>query len=143
MPSSQLDVQKRQHRERGQPLKRQKRYGLLEKHKDYVQRARDYHSKQDRLKLLRTKAELRNKDEFYFGMVRSRTNKGVHIQSRGNEALPNDVVKLLKTQDVKYVQAQRAAEKKVRRRFLPEPRELTIPTAHRAATGPARLARRR
>jgi U3 small nucleolar RNA-associated protein 11 len=43
---------------------------LLEKHQDYVKRARDYHSKQDRLKILKSKAVARNKDEFYFGMVR-------------------------------------------------------------------------
>lgn len=70
-----LDQQKRQHRERGQLVGRQ-RLGLLEKHKDYVLRARDYHSKEDRIKTLRQKAATRNKDEFYFGMLRSRTEVG-------------------------------------------------------------------
>ena len=49
------------------------RLGLLEKHGDYVKRAKDYHSKEDRIKKLREKAALRNKDEFYFGMVKGRT----------------------------------------------------------------------
>ena len=39
--------------------------------------------------------------------------KGVHIVDTGNEALPVDLVKLLKTQDVKYLQNQRLAEQKV------------------------------
>ena len=37
-------------------------------------RARDYHSKQERIKTLQRKAANRNKDEFYFGMVNQRTN---------------------------------------------------------------------
>lgn len=104
-----LDLQKKQHRERAQPLNRQK-LGLLEKHGDYVKRARDFHSKEDRIKTLREKASGRNKDEFYFGMIKSRTLKGVHVQSRGNEALPMDLVKVLKTQDAGYIRTQRAIE---------------------------------
>lgn len=58
--------------ERAQPLGRQK-LGLLEKHADYVKRARDFHSKEDRITKLREKAAGKNKDEFYFGMIRSKT----------------------------------------------------------------------
>lgn len=92
MVAGKLDLQKRQHRcvptlartvkraadpsstrrERSQPLHRQK-LGLLEKHADYVKRARDFHSKEDRIQKLREKASMRNKDEFYFGMIRSKT----------------------------------------------------------------------
>ena len=65
-------VHRRQHKERGQ-LSHRKKLGLLEKHKDYVQRAKDHHSKRDRIKRLREKALLeKNKDEFYFGMVKGR-----------------------------------------------------------------------
>ena len=104
-------VHRRNHKERSQPVQRAK-YGLLEKHKDYIQRARDHNLKRDRIKRLREIAALRNKDEFNFGMIRSRTVNGVHIQDRGNEALENDVVALLKTQDAGYVRAQIMAEKK-------------------------------
>lgn len=105
---------KKQHRERGQLGHRQK-LGLLEKHKDYVLRAKDYHSKQERLKKLRGKAALRNQDEFYFGMIRSKTENGVHVQNApGTDLLPNDVARLLKSQDIKYIQTLRSKEQKVR-----------------------------
>ncbi|TIA92177.1 hypothetical protein E3P99_00781 [Wallemia hederae] len=102
---------RRNHKERSQPLHRQK-LGFLEKHKDYVKRARDYHSKQDRLTKLRQKAELRNKDEFYFGMIGKKTQKGQHFQDRGNAPLPNELVKVLKTQDNGYIYMQRAINQK-------------------------------
>ncbi|PWN19464.1 Utp11-domain-containing protein [Microstroma glucosiphilum] len=105
-------VHRRNHKERSQPTHRARKFGLLEKHKDYVQRARDHHSKRDRIKRLREKALDRNKDEYYFGMVKGRTEKGVHIQSRGNESLPTSVVSLLKTQDVGYVRRQVTQERK-------------------------------
>jgi U3 small nucleolar RNA-associated protein 11 len=65
-------LHRRNHKERSQ-LSNRSRFGFLEKHKDYVLRARDYHSKQDRLTRLRQKASERNKDEFYFGMNKERT----------------------------------------------------------------------
>jgi hypothetical protein len=63
---------RRTHRERAQPASR-KKLGLLEKHKDYVLRARDYHRKEKRIKSLREKARDRNPDEFYFGMINKKT----------------------------------------------------------------------
>ena|SRR6185369_5292565 len=65
-------VHRRDHKERAQPLAREKR-GLLEKHKDYVLRAKDYNFKQKRLKSLKEKALFRNPDEFYFKMINART----------------------------------------------------------------------
>lgn len=130
MPSSSLrnSLHRRNHKERSQ-LAHRSRLGLLEKHKDYVKRAKDFHSKQDRIKRLKEKAAERNKDEFYFGMVRSKTEvrytwhsykmliyntvvelqEGVHVKSRGNASLPTDMVKVLKSQDGGYIRAVRQA----------------------------------
>ncbi|KAE8216260.1 hypothetical protein CF327_g565 [Tilletia walkeri] len=104
-------IQRRNHKERSQ-LSHRKGLGLLEKHKDYVQRARDHHEKRDRLKRLREKAEMRNKDEFYFGMVRSKTNEGVHVQERGAAVLDNDTALVLKTQDAGYLRNKIKDERK-------------------------------
>lgn len=69
-------IQTRAHRERAQPSAR-KKLGLLEKHKDYVQRARNYQAKKKRLKNLQDKAAMRNPDEFYFKMAKTKT--AVHL----------------------------------------------------------------
>ncbi|KAH9858062.1 small-subunit processome [Lenzites betulinus] len=108
MSSIKNSLYRRTHKERSQ-LSHRTRLGFLEKHKDYVLRARDYHSKQDRINLLREKAATRNKDEFYFSMTGEKTERGVHVKDRGNEALPTDIVKVLKTQDENYVRTMRAA----------------------------------
>ena len=73
MSSLRNSLHRRNHKERSQLAHRAK-FGILEKHKDYVLRARDYHSKQERIRTLQRKAQNRNKDEFYFGMVNQRTN---------------------------------------------------------------------
>ena len=52
---------RRTHKERAQPASRT-HLGLLEKHSDYTQRARAYHSRQDQLNRLREAARLRNPD---------------------------------------------------------------------------------
>ncbi|TDL28256.1 u3 small nucleolar RNA-associated protein 11 [Rickenella mellea] len=108
MSSLRNSLHRRNHKERSQ-LSHRARFGILEKHKDYVLRARDFHSKQDRIKRLKQKAAERNKDEFYFGMIRQKTEGGVHVQDRGNEALPIDIVKVLKTQDENYIRTARAS----------------------------------
>jgi U3 small nucleolar RNA-associated protein 11 len=41
----------------------------------------------------------------------------MHVKERGNEALPADVVKVLKTQDENYVRTMRSAGVKVRPLF--------------------------
>ncbi|KEY74007.1 hypothetical protein S7711_02600 [Stachybotrys chartarum IBT 7711] len=116
MSSMRNAVQRRPHRERAQPLER-RRLGLLEKHKDYSQRAKDYNKKKETIKSLRQKAADRNEDEFYYGMM-SRKGPGSKIQDgrswsgtaqgdRGNKALSMDTVRLLKTQDVGYIRTMR------------------------------------
>ncbi|KAL6298684.1 small-subunit processome [Sparassis latifolia] len=112
MSSLRNSIHRRNHKERSQ-LSHRARFGILEKHKDYVLRARDYHSKQDRLNLLKRKAADRNKDEFYFAMTRQKTDRGVHVQERGNQVLPVDIVKVLKTQDENYLRTMRTAGLKV------------------------------
>ncbi|VDK80475.1 unnamed protein product [Onchocerca ochengi] len=67
-------VGQRIHRERPQPESRAQ-FGLLEKKKDYVQRARDYNYKKRKLQRLRQKALNRNPDEFHFHMIRSHIGK--------------------------------------------------------------------
>ncbi|KDQ17695.1 hypothetical protein BOTBODRAFT_29854 [Botryobasidium botryosum FD-172 SS1] len=101
-------LHRRNHKERSQ-LSHRSRWGLLEKHKDYVLRARDYHAKQDRIKRMKVKASERNKDEFYFAMKNEKTENGVHIKDRGNVALPVDIVKVLKSQDSNYIRTVRAS----------------------------------
>jgi len=105
-------VKRKTHKERAQPSGR-KRLGLLEKHKDYVLRARDFASKSRRLTALRRKAELRNRDEFYFGMVHARTERGVQHRERTNEAsnVSGDVLALYRTQSAAYMDAAAAHER--------------------------------
>ena len=98
-------LQRRNHKERSQPAERAK-WGLLEKKKDYQLRSRDYNAKQRALKALKAKATLRNPDEFNYGMINSKTVKGIKHSARGDvggTALENDVVKVMKTQDAGYI----------------------------------------
>lgn len=90
------------------------KYGLLEKKKDYVERARDFHKKEATIQRLRTKAAERNPDEFYFAMERARTKDGVHDGSltRANK-YSQDELRLMKTQDVKYIALKAQQEAKV------------------------------
>ena len=101
---------RRTHRERAQPLSRSK-FGFLEKKKDYVLRAKDYHKKEDALKILKQKAAFRNKDEFYFGMIATSTVKGAHVLAR-NDGHDHETQRLMKTQDANYIQMQQSINKK-------------------------------
>jgi hypothetical protein len=103
MSSMRNAVQRRNHKERAQPVEREK-WGLLEKRKDYKLRAADHKQKKQKLKLLSEKARDRNPDEFSFKMMSSRVDKqGKKVADRGNQVLSTDVVKLLKTQDAGYI----------------------------------------
>ncbi|CAD6441787.1 7a0664de-675f-4b44-b5ec-ebad90529cf8 [Sclerotinia trifoliorum] len=103
----------RTYKERSQPEER-KRWGLLEKHKDYSARARDFNKKKAKLKALKQKVLEKNPDEFYFGMVNKKgpvkTGKkytGTVNGDRGNQVLNQDAVRLFKTQDLGYVRTMR------------------------------------
>ncbi|KAK7309849.1 hypothetical protein RJT34_06919 [Clitoria ternatea] len=111
MSSLRNAIPRRAHKERSQPSSR-KKFGLLEKHKDYVQRARAFHKKEDTLRKLREKAANRNQDEFYFKMVRTRTVDGVHKpQSEANKYTQEELM-LMKTQDIGYVLQKLQSERK-------------------------------
>ncbi|KAH7391203.1 U3 small nucleolar RNA-associated protein-like protein Utp11 [Cadophora sp. MPI-SDFR-AT-0126] len=106
-------IQRRNHKERGQPEERQK-WGLLEKHKDYSARARDFNDKKKKLKALKQKVLDKNPDEFYFGMMSrkgpattGKNRTGTVHGDRGNEALSQEAVRLFKTQDLGYVRTMR------------------------------------
>jgi U3 small nucleolar RNA-associated protein 11 len=114
MSSMRNAVQRRNHKERAQPLEREK-WGLLEKRKDYKLRAADHREKKAKLKILSQKARDRNPDEFSFKMMSSQVDKhGRKVADRGNKALSVDVVKLLKTQDAGYIRTMLQVTRKER-----------------------------
>ncbi|RAH68658.1 rRNA-processing protein UTP11 [Aspergillus aculeatinus CBS 121060] len=103
-------VQRRNHKERGQ-LQGREKWGILEKHKDYSLRAKDYNAKKAKLKRLQEKVRDRNPDEFNFGMLSSHTaRQGRHgtgvRDSAAARGLSHDAIKLLKTQDAGYLRTQ-------------------------------------
>ena len=111
--------QSRAHRERAQPAARV-RLGLLEKHSDYVERARDFHRKEKRIKALSVRAQHRNPNEFYFGMIKSRLGAdGTHRNAPEHASLPVDVVKIMKTQDENYVRLMKQVNEKKLQQLRP------------------------
>jgi len=92
--------------------------GLLEKHKDYKQRAVNYHKKEKRLTALKEKAGMRNPDEFYFGMNNAEVKDGKHRSTDKKHMEDNaatlgpEAVRVMKTQDLKYLRAAIERERK-------------------------------
>eukprot|EP01095_Lingulamoeba_sp_RSL-Kostka_P005682 TRINITY_DN171_c0_g2_i1.p1 TRINITY_DN171_c0_g2~~TRINITY_DN171_c0_g2_i1.p1 ORF type:complete len:311 (-),score=123.47 TRINITY_DN171_c0_g2_i1:114-1046(-) len=111
MASLRNAAKRKTHKERGQ-ISSRKKYGLLEKKKDYKLRAQDYHSKQNRLNILKQKALFRNPDEFYHRMINSKTVGGIHKEERKNVNFTAEEMKLLRSQDLKYVQTVYQANRK-------------------------------
>jgi len=105
-------VHKRVHKERHQPEARAK-LGYLEKHKDYVKRAKDYHRKEDAIKKMHQKAYFKNEEEFSFKMLShaANHNQGGRL-TKTKEHLKVDELKLLDSQDARYIAMREQMDKK-------------------------------
>lgn len=97
----------RLHRERHQPEAR-KKFGFLEKKKDYKKRALDYQSKQEKLKQLRQKVADKNPNEFHFHMLNSQLKDGKHFEKRKDE----ECHKAIEAHNKKYLNWKRSVELK-------------------------------
>ncbi|CAO1946335.1 unnamed protein product [Urochloa humidicola] len=111
MSSLRNAIPRRAHKERAQPEAR-KKFGILEKHKDYVVRARAYHRKEEIIRKLKEKAALRNPDEFYFKMINSTTVGGVHRPKPEANKYTEEELLLLKNKDMGYIFQSMQSEKK-------------------------------
>ncbi|XP_014271942.1 probable U3 small nucleolar RNA-associated protein 11 [Halyomorpha halys] len=113
-----LKINQRRHRERHQPNKRC-RLGLLEKHKDYVKRATDYHKKEKIIKKLKIKALDRNPNEYYHHMVNSELRNHGHTEKRKPPSDHTVEQKLvLEHKNLNYVDMKLNMEKKQLEKLL-------------------------
>ena len=71
---------------------------------------REVNEKKDALKLLRKRALNRNPDEFYHHMVRSRMEDGEHVEAPKEEECTPEQLRLMQTQDFKYISHKRLVE---------------------------------
>lgn len=138
-------VKRRVHLERHQPEKR-KKLGYLEKHKDYVKRAKDYNQKEKQIKKKERQAYFRNPDEFRSGMLETfkHSKGGVYQKTKIKSA---DELKLLETQDARYVGLRETSDKNEAKRMIGSLQQLDAPKPNKhtifvddetlAANGPA------
>eukprot|EP00756_Hemistasia_phaeocysticola_P066865 Hpha_TRINITY_DN9551_c0_g1::TRINITY_DN9551_c0_g1_i1::g.115013::m.115013/K14769/UTP11; U3 small nucleolar RNA-associated protein 11 len=78
----------REHKERSQ-LKSRKHLGLLQKKKDYKDRAKSFKKKRARLRSMREEARTRNPDEFHTGMINTVTDEhGRHLKTEAPKKKP-------------------------------------------------------
>jgi len=95
------------HKERQQP-KARRHLGTLEKHKDYVERAKIHHAKDAKVKELRKKAAEKNPEEFHFGMVRGRMDlqSGAHVANADKKTTTDDQKKV-NASDIRFLEWRR------------------------------------
>ncbi|EAS01071.1 UTP11 protein (macronuclear) [Tetrahymena thermophila SB210] len=103
----------RKHRERGQ-LKNREHLGILEKKKDYIQRAKHYHKINDQLNNLKLKARLKNENEFYHKMTKAKIVDGKHVEFEEEEDDfdPKEYRRLLKNQNINLIKIQKHKDMK-------------------------------
>ncbi|XP_072264055.1 probable U3 small nucleolar RNA-associated protein 11 [Pyxicephalus adspersus] len=106
-----LKSRQKHHKERSQPGFR-RNLGVLEKKKDYKLRADDFRKKRNTLHALRKKALEKNPDEFYYKMTSSKLKDGAHVIKQKSEEVTDEQLKVMRTQDIKYVEMKRVAEAK-------------------------------
>jgi U3 small nucleolar RNA-associated protein 11 len=120
MSSLRNAVKRVTHKERSQPTRRA-HLGALEKHQDYVKRAKDFHRKEDAVNAAKQRAALRNPDEFYFGMHKSVVDAETGKHRKTQEAVREefertvgdaDAIRVLKDQDLQYIRLQRQRDAK-------------------------------
>lgn len=119
MSSLRNAVKRITHKERAQPQSRSQ-LGILEKHKDYKERSKDYHNKQRKLSQMKERASFRNPDEFYFGMKKTKVIDGKHSKTRQAKqdlvdqriGKNQESIKLLKSQDLSYIRMQKQKDQK-------------------------------
>jgi U3 small nucleolar RNA-associated protein 11 len=87
----------------------------LEKKKDYKERAKNYHEKEDKLKLFKQKAELKNQDEFYFKMLKSKKNEDgkIEMDSDDSDFDEKEFRAALKTENYNIVKLQKSIVERV------------------------------
>lgn len=95
---------KKKYRERTQPQWR-KNKGFLEKKVDYQKRAKNYKQIQEKLKKYETIAELRNPEEFYFKMQKTKIDRQNKVIKKDDEEFDMEEFQtLLKTKNLKILQ---------------------------------------
>lgn len=110
MSSFRNAVKRKTHKERSQPYSRLQ-LGLLEKHKDYVERSKLAHEKKDKLQKLKVAASFRNPEEYKKAMVHSKLNeKGQHVEEE--KPISAKEVFTNQTHNIAYLETMRSQERK-------------------------------
>ncbi|GFR12965.1 probable U3 small nucleolar RNA-associated protein 11 [Trichonephila clavata] len=100
---------RREFKERHQPENR-KKFGFLEKKKDYKLRARAHHVNENKLKKLYRKAMYKNPNEFCYHMINSEIRDDLHYEKEKPVEHSEAQKKLMQTQDSNYINYKLSTE---------------------------------